>query len=535
MSDKDINFELLNEHNYQSWKSDAMTLLQSKGLYRLVTGRKTRPSTPGDAQEQWDNDAEKAAGLLGRMVDKSLRHHFRDYTEDPVRIWDTLKQLYTVVNSGMRFNAYDTLFLLKKKEDEKLEEFANRVVNSMQIVKDIHPQAFTIDDLDQELEVMAMLQGLPGNYRDWSENLMLQDLNVKTVMEAFKMRTTNDEKRAEAEKTTPSTSEAAMAVSTPFPTSSTSPTPQTRSDKACTFCGRTNHVQEHCWGYNAAKKAYKNKNPQPKPQQASNVSEFGGMAAVCPLPPYPTQPLTPCLVADTGALLSMIPHRSWFLTYEKCRIPIRLPHNKFIYAVGVGSVGFIPKLNGKQQEMVEFTRVLYVPELHNCLLSVLYLTKHRGVSVHIEGGVVKFIKAGELLFTATAAGDENIAYLDGNIAKSHSANLTSTIQTVPLSLDLWHRRLGHHVHTLVSAMKSRDLVTGMALSTSEKPDPICEPCLAGRMNANPFPPSDDKVFRLLERIYSDVPQLYYKTHDRYQYCITFIDAHAKFFVVYLLK
>ena len=167
-----------------------MTLLQSKGLYRLVTGRKTRPSTPGDAQEQWDNDAEKAAGLLGRMVDKSLRHHFRDYTEDPVCIWDTLKQLYTVVNSGMQFNAYDTLFSLRKKEDEKLEEFANRVVNSMQIVKDIRPQAFTIDDLDQELEVMAMLRGLPGNYRDWSENLMLQDFNVKTVMEAFKICTT---------------------------------------------------------------------------------------------------------------------------------------------------------------------------------------------------------------------------------------------------------------------------------------------------------------------------------------------------------
>src|SRR6201994_2821508 len=259
------------------------------------------------------------------------------------------------------------------------------------------------------------------------------------------------------------------------------------------------------------------------------------MAAVCPLPPHPTQPLTPCLVADTGALSSMIPHRSWFLTYEKCRIPIRLPHNKFIYAVGVGSVGFIPKLNGKQQEMVEFTRVLHVPELHNCLLSVLYLTKHRGVSVHIEGGVVRFIKAGELLFTATAAGDENIAYLDRNIAKSHSANLTSTIQTVPLSLDLWHQRLGHHAHTLVSAIKSRDLVTGMALSTSEKPDPICEPCLAGRMNANPFPPLDDKVFRLLEQVYSDVHQLHHKTHDGYQYWITFIDAHAKFFVVYLLK
>ena len=72
----------------------------------------------------------------------------------------------------------------------------------------------------------------------------------------------------------------------------------------------------------------------------------------------------------------MIPYRSWFLTYKPCRIPIRMPHNKVIYAVGIGSVGFIPRIGGKVQEMIEFTQVLHVPDLYNSLLSVLYLTNH---------------------------------------------------------------------------------------------------------------------------------------------------------------
>ena len=55
------------------------------------------------------------------------------------------------------------------------------------------------------------------------------------------------------------------------------------------------------------------------------------------------------------------------------------------------------------------------------------------------------------------------------------------------------------------------------------------------MNANPFPPSDDAVTRILHHVYSDVHQLHTRTRDGYKYWITFIDALSKFYVVYLLK
>jgi hypothetical protein len=49
MSDK-IDFPLLNNHNYHEWKNHAMSLLQSKQLYRLVTGVKLHPTSPGNRQ-----------------------------------------------------------------------------------------------------------------------------------------------------------------------------------------------------------------------------------------------------------------------------------------------------------------------------------------------------------------------------------------------------------------------------------------------------------------------------------------------------
>jgi hypothetical protein len=155
--------------------------------------------------------------------------------------------------------------------------------------------------------------------------------------------------------------------------------------------------------------------------------------------------------------------------------------------------------------------------------------------VFIEGGMVKFILNGTLLFTATAADDQNIAYLDGTVVGLELANFSLSIHTLPLNRDLWHRWLCHHSLDSVSAIHNYKLVTGMKIVSSTKSDPICEPCLAGKMNANPFPPSDDAVTRILQHVYSDVHQLHTRIQDGYKYWITFIEAKTKFYVVYLLK
>jgi hypothetical protein len=84
-------------------------------------------------------------------------------------------------------------------------------------------------------------------------------------------------------------------------------------------------------------------------------------------------------------------------------------------------------------------------------------------------------------------------------------------------------------------MHNHNLVTGLKLVSSTKSDSICEPCLAGKINANPFPPSDDAVTCILQHVYSDVHQLHIRKWDGYKYWITFIKAKTKFYIVYLLK
>ncbi|KAG2340567.1 hypothetical protein BDR05DRAFT_866956, partial [Suillus weaverae] len=82
----------------------------------------------------------------------------------------------------------------------------------------------------------------------------------------------------------------------------------------------------------------------------------------------------------------------------------------------------------------------------------------------------------------------NAAFLDGTT--SPITEFASPASTCPLDIALWHRRLAHHHIAGVRTLIDHKLVTGLRLDPRASPDPVCEPCLAGKMHANPFPPSE---------------------------------------------
>ena len=113
---------------------------------------------------------------------------------------------------------------------------------------------------------------------------------------------------------------------------------------------------------------------------------------------------------------------------------------------------------------------------------------------------------GTPLFVASIS-SSNAAFLDGSTVPL--AEYASAATTVPLDIDLWHRRLAHHHLAGVRMLLDKNLVTGMHLDSKSAPDPICEPCLAGKMHSNPFPSSqwratkradfDERYFPLSKR------------------------------------
>src|SRR6185369_16412313 len=73
------------------------------------------------------------------------------------------------------------------------------------------------------------------------------------------------------------------------------------------------------------------------------------------------------------------------------------------------------------------------------------------------------------------------------------------------------------------------------MNSKAKPDPICEPCLAEKMHANPFLSSTRQSERLLQLIHSDVKHIGITSHGGYKYWVIFITDKGRFKCVIPLK
>lgn len=269
-----------------------------------------------------------------------------------------------------------------------------------------------------------------------------------------------------------------------------------------------------------------------QPQDATEVMESAGQVSLTIS--APTLETHRDWNADTGATSHMTPHRHWFHIYEPLRVPIKLADNTIVYSAGVGNVTFTPVVNGKEIRPVEFTRVLHVPNLRNNLLSVLFLTRQRKFKVAIDADFIYFNLAGQTRFVASI-NDHNSAFLDGSTKSHHidSAQLTSTL---PLTYSLWHCRLAHVNRDDVKKLITQNFVTGIKLDSRIAPDPICEPCLAGKMHANPFPSTGHTTSKPLELVHMDVyGPTPVASPEGYRYYALYADDHTKFKVAIPMK
>src|SRR5882762_2597585 len=133
---------------------------------------------------------------------------------------------------------------------------------------------------------------------------------------------------------------------------------------------------------------------------------------------------------------------------------------------------------------------------------------------------------GTRLFVASI-NDDNSAFLDGSTQPQlQFAKITSTL---PLNYELWHRRLAHINHDGVKKLIAQELVTGIKLDSRIAPDPICEPCLAGKMKANPFPATGHIAAKPLDLIHIDVHEpVHVQSHSGHKYYALFVDDCTKF-------
>ncbi|TFK17033.1 hypothetical protein FA15DRAFT_629084, partial [Coprinopsis marcescibilis] len=204
---------------------------------------------------------------------------------------------------------------------------------------------------------------------------------------------------------------------------------------------------------------------------------------------------------NTGATAHMTPHGHWLRDYKPLRIPVCLADHSIVYTAGVRSMVFEPVLGGKKvARAVELTRVLHVPDLRSNLLSCLYLTRSKGYTITITSSSFCFSRSEGLLFTASITSSFS-AVLDGTTVPPEAAALASTL---PLDLSLLHHHLCHHNIADIKKLISGNLGIGLTLISTAKPDPICKPCLAGKMHSGSFPSTGHTNSTPLELVHTNL-------------------------------
>jgi len=135
---------------------------------------------------------------------------------------------------GTRFNAYDDLFSIRKRDEEDLQSLINRVDDAVHRIRNLQSIGFTLDKLDDELASMTLIQALPDDYNLFVSSLLLKDnLDKMTVQNAF-VREDNQCRRRQDD----SPAVGSALVATPC---------------ICTFCGYSGHSQDACRQYARAK------------------------------------------------------------------------------------------------------------------------------------------------------------------------------------------------------------------------------------------------------------------------------------------
>ena len=199
--------------------------LMKHGLWSLVKGEETEPPASEAAElKDWRKRRDRAAGELYLAVAPEQRAHFGGSEDNPVKMWKALESAHVKRRPGARFNAYNSLFGIRKADDETLSSLAARVETSMRMCQNLRPKDFTLEKLDEELQSMVLTRALPEAYSSFIDALLLKDkLDKATIIDAFQNYEIN---RSEAATSSPSSS----ALRTSSPSSAHTP------DAKCDFC-----------------------------------------------------------------------------------------------------------------------------------------------------------------------------------------------------------------------------------------------------------------------------------------------------------
>ncbi|KAJ5124616.1 Reverse transcriptase RNA-dependent DNA polymerase [Penicillium bovifimosum] len=255
---------------------------------------------------------------------------------------------------------------------------------------------------------------------------------------------------------------------------------------------------------------------------------------------------------DSGTSTHMTPHRSVFVNFRQCVLPVRTATGEVFYTEGYGDVilqlldqhktGSLPPLTLK--------KVWLAPELKSNLISMSALDSD-DIATWTKNGYMTFLhqdstlggpesvvgnatREGEHYWLNCYGVDKVDSMLRCNLVTGSQSSVFAVKKTTPISVDLAHRRACHAGEDRVRKMETHG--DGIALKPGTGVTFPCTPCIKGKGHALPFGKVRSIRSRPGELLHLDVwGPISIASHGGEHYFVTFTNDATRYTWLFLLK
>ncbi|NBU34777.1 hypothetical protein EBS40_09225, partial [bacterium] len=241
-------------------------------------------------------------------------------------------------------------------------------------------------------------------------------------------------------------------------------------------------------------------------------------------------------VVDSGASHTFSPHLSDFAgkLQEPLSKSVRVGDGTILPIKGMGTV----RVRTKGGQVLTFSKVHYVPDMHSRLLSVPHLLK-RGARVVFDEATCRVYRGKSPLFTACQSAEGGSQLFRAHLPTVLRPSSTATAFEAEVPMQLAHQRLAHAAPSTIAKLHKLGSVSGFKLQQGANKDKVqCEPCLLGKAQRLPFPKtSRTKAQHKLELVHVDLwgPARVPTFGKQSVYVLSILDHYTSYHWFYLLK
>ena len=464
--------------------------------------------TDCDAYKKYCNRRDRALATIVLTLDPELLYLVENI-DDPIQVWNKLEKNFQTKSVASKFA------LRKKLINTKFQDGIS-IQSHVKIFSETFSNLAAIGDtLENDDKVFYLLCSLPERFDmivatiENSDSLPDFEVVVQKLMEQ------DAKQRERCEEIKSATKALASKIN--------------NEKRTCHHCHKPGHIAKNCWilhpdlkkgkpykqmSANHSAKVSHNEETKKCEEDVGLVSEI-----YC---------LNNCSSADwiidSGASCHMTNNKE--LLENCCKLEnevlIKVGDGRKLKSTIHGTVTIRVEINGTTKRLI-LSDVLYVPDLAFNLISVKKCTS-KGLSAVFSSNKCVFMKQDE-----------------SEVCEARAINglynlITHSEPNANVSLDMWHKRMGHICKERLQKMKRENMVEGFNIGNNAMTK-ICEPCISGKQTRSSFPSKDsDKSYEILELIHSDIcGKLPEKSLSQSEYFITFLDEKSRYSWVFPLK